>query len=79
MPVKDTVCGLPRALSLIVSEAVALPAATGVKVRLMLQLPFTGTELGQLFLCVKALLFAPVIPINEMVRAMLPPFISVTL
>ena len=47
MPVRLTVCGLPVALSVMVTEAVRLPGAVGVKVTLMVQLPPAGTELPQ--------------------------------
>ena len=38
MPLSETVCGLPDALSVIESVPVTVPAAGGVKVRLMVQL-----------------------------------------
>jgi hypothetical protein len=47
VPVRLTVCGLPGALSVIVTEAVRLPGAVGVKVTLIVQLPPASTELPQ--------------------------------
>lgn len=49
VPVKPTVCGLPLALSLIVSVALREPAAAGVNVTLMAQLAPAATELPQVF------------------------------
>jgi hypothetical protein len=47
VPVRLTVCGLPAALSVIVTKALSDDAKVGVKVRLMMQLPPAGTELPQ--------------------------------
>ena len=38
MPLSETVCGLPDALSVIESVPVTVPTAGGVKVKLMVQL-----------------------------------------
>jgi hypothetical protein len=43
MPEKETVCGLPVALSAMETEAVRVPTAVGVKVTLMVQLAPTAT------------------------------------
>jgi hypothetical protein len=49
VPVKDTVCGLLAALSVIVSVPVLLPLLAGVKLTLTLQLPLGAiVELAQL-------------------------------
>jgi hypothetical protein len=61
VPVRLTVCGLPLALSVMVSVAVRLPKVVGVNVRLIVQLPFASTELPQLFVCPKSPGFVPVI------------------
>ena len=45
VPERLTVCGLPLALSVMLTEAVRLPLAAGVKVTLMVQLPLAATEL----------------------------------
>jgi hypothetical protein len=47
VPKKLTVCGLPLALSVMLTEAVRLPLAEGVKVTLMVQLALAATELPQ--------------------------------
>ena len=44
-PERLTVCGLPLALSVMLTEAVRLPLAAGVKVTLMVQLLPAATEL----------------------------------
>jgi hypothetical protein len=45
VPVRLTVCGLPVALSVMLTEAVRLPEAVGVNVTLIVQLPPAATEL----------------------------------
>ena len=45
VPVRLTVCGLPLALSVMLTEAVRLPGAEGVNVTLIVQLPPAATKL----------------------------------
>ena len=80
MPVPDrlTVCGLPEALSVMVTEAARLPVAVGAKVTLMLQLPPATTELPQLLDSLKSPLFAPVTAMLVMVKAAVPVLVRVT-
>jgi hypothetical protein len=79
VPLRAMDCGLPEALSVMVTEPVRVPAAVGVKVTLMLQLPvLAAKELPQLLLCAKLVLFAPVTPMFVMLNAALPVFMSVT-
>ena len=47
VPERLTDCGLPLALSVMVTEAVRLPLAVGVKVTLIVQLAPAATELPQ--------------------------------
>ena len=54
VPESATVCGLPAALSLIVSAPVRFPEAVGVKVTFMAQVPLLANELGQLLVCAKS-------------------------
>jgi hypothetical protein len=49
VPVKLTACGLPLALSVIVSDALRDPVADGVNVTLIVQLTPAPTLLPQLF------------------------------
>src|SRR5215467_11793901 len=51
VPLSETDCGLPLALSVMLTEAVLVPAAVGVKVTVMVQVPFTAMVAGQLLLC----------------------------
>jgi hypothetical protein len=44
VPVRLTVCGLPAALSEMLTVAVRIPAAVGVNVTLIMQLLFAATE-----------------------------------
>jgi len=50
VPERLTVCGLPLALSVTLTEAVRLPLAEGVKVTLMVQLAPAATELPHVLL-----------------------------
>ena len=47
VPVSDTTCGLPVALSLTVSEPVRVPVVVGLNLMLIVQLPLTAKELPQ--------------------------------
>ena len=79
VPLRLNECGLPAALSVIVTDAVRVPVAVGLKVTLIVQLPlFPATELPQLLLCTKSPLFAPVTPRLVIVKAPLPILVSVT-
>ncbi len=52
LPDRPTDCGLPLALSVIVTAAVSVPVAVGVKVTLMVQLApaaRVAVEIGQVF------------------------------
>lgn len=72
-------CGLPAALSVMVTAPVRVPVAVGVNVTLMVQLPLlAATELPQLLLCAKSPLFAPVTPMFVMLNVAFPVFVSVT-
>lgn len=51
VPVRGTVCGVPAALSPTEMLAVRMPAATGVKVALMVHDAPTATEAPQLLDC----------------------------
>ena len=81
VPMMGTVCGLPAALSVTLSDAVALPLpplAVGVKVTLMVQLESGASEAPQLFVCANSLAFAPASPIEAIVNVALPLLVSVT-
>src|ERR1035441_8354220 len=58
-PETGTVWGLVGALSATMTVAVRVPAATGLKVTLMLQEEPAATELPQLFVWIKSLALAP--------------------
>jgi hypothetical protein len=48
------VCGLPAALSEMLTAAVRVPVAVGVNVMLIVQLPPAATELPQVFVSEKS-------------------------
>lgn len=81
VPTNPKLCGLAGASSVTVTEAILLPAAAGVKIRLMVQLALAASVTllaGQLFVCAKSALFVPMIPMLEMASGALPMFVSVT-
>jgi hypothetical protein len=49
VPVKPIVCGLPEALSVMVTAALRVPVADGAKTTLMVQLAFGAIDAPQLF------------------------------
>lgn len=53
VPVKVTDCGLPLALSVMVTPPVALPGLCGVNVTLIVQLALPASDAGQLLVCAK--------------------------
>jgi len=80
-PSRGTVCGLPAALSLIVSVPLRVPATVGVKVTLKAQLAPGASAAGsvpQVFVWAKSPPFVPAIVIPVMVKAPSPLFVSVT-
>jgi hypothetical protein len=78
VPVRLMVCGLPAALSVIVTLAVRLPLAVGVKVTLMVQLAPVARELPHVFVCTKSPLLVPVIAMLVRLTAVLPVLAKVT-
>src|SRR5208282_1680745 len=72
VPERLTAWGLPLALSVMLTEAVRLPLAVGVKVTLIVQLAPAATELPQVLVCAKSPGLAPVIERLAMLKAALP-------
>jgi hypothetical protein len=78
VPERLTVCGLPLALSVMLTEAVRLPLADGVNVTLIGQLPPAAAELPQVLVSEKSLAFVPVTVMLVMLKAALPVLLRVT-
>ena len=78
VPERLTVCGLPLALSVMLSEAVRLPLAEGVNFTLIVQLAPAATELPHVLVCAKSLALVPVSARLVMFKAALPVLVSVT-
>lgn len=78
MPESGTLCGLPAALSIIVSEAFLAPVVAGPKVTLTVQEVPTVTLVPQLFVSEKSLAFGPAIPMPEMASGPVPVLLRVT-
>src|SRR6266852_8238343 len=51
VPLEVSMCGLPGALSVIVTVPVRVPVAVGVKVTLIVQLALAAKEVPQVLLC----------------------------
>ena len=81
VPASVTECGVPGALSLMLTEAVRAPAALGVKVTEIVQL-FPGARVlglsGQLLSWAKSPACAPASPMLEISSGAAPEFVSVT-
>lgn len=78
VPVRVTVCGLPAALSAMVNVAVRLPAAAGVNVTLIVQVPPPASELPQVLVWEKS---PPLVPVTVMLvklKVALPLLVTVT-
>jgi hypothetical protein len=74
VPVKLTVCGLPLALSVMVSMPVRVPLAVGVKVTLMLQTPPAAKLVPQVLVWAKSPLTAMLVN----ARVAVPELVTVT-
>jgi len=70
-------CGLPGALSLMVTVALRAPTAEGAKVTLMAQVAALTREAGQLLFWLKSLLLAPLTVMTEIVNAEPPLLVKV--
>ncbi len=78
VPLRPTVCGLPAALSLMLSVAFRVPVAVGVKVALIEQLPPAATDVPQLLVWAKSPGLAPVREMPLMLSEALPVLLRVT-
>ncbi len=76
-PNRNILCGLPNALSLMVTAAVLLFPAVGVKATLIAQLAWTSSELPHVFDWVKSAPLVPVTMIPVMLSGVLPLLLSV--
>ena len=78
VPVRLTVSGLLVALSVTVIAAVRLPAAVGVKVTLIVQLPPAASELPQVVVSGKSPALGPVTATLVMLKAASLLFVRMT-
>jgi len=69
VPLKLIVCGLPAALSVMVTEAVRGPLWDGLKVTVMVQLAPSGRPVPQVLVWLKSVAFVPVTAMLLMVNA----------
>ena len=76
VPERLTVCGLPRALSVMLSEALRLPLAEGVNVTLIVQRAPPASDLPQVLVSAKLLPLVPVRARLVMLKAALPVLLS---
>jgi hypothetical protein len=78
IPLSVTFCGLPAALSVMLTAAVRVPLAVGLKVTLILQLAPAANVLPQVWVCAKSPALVPVIAMLLMVKLVVPVFLRVT-
>lgn len=79
VPVRETVCGLFAAESVIVSVPLSAADVEGVKVMLIVQVAFEAREAPQVVAdFAKSAAFVPLIVLEERVTAALVLFVSVT-
>jgi hypothetical protein len=78
VPDKLTDCGLPEAESAMLRVAVRAPVTEGVNETTMVQLAPAAREVPQVSFCAKSLEFAPVRVSPEMLTALPPVFVRVT-
>jgi hypothetical protein len=78
VPLKLTVCGLLLALSVMVRVALRAPAAAGVKLTVIGQVPPAATLAPQVFVWPKSPMFVPVIAMLEMASVAVPVLVRVT-
>lgn len=72
MPERATVCGLPTALSVMLTLAVRFPVPVGVKVTMIEQFDPAATLAPHAFVWEKSPLFAPVIAMFVIVKVAVP-------
>ena len=77
MPARPTDCGLPGALSAMVTAADSALVVEGVKVTLIVQLLFAASELAQVLVWRKSPLLVPVTEMLVTDRFTLPVFVRV--
>ncbi len=78
VPESDTDCGLPPALSVMVTDAVSALAREGVNVTAIVQFAPAATELPQVSaISAKSLALAPAIARPVMLKAALPVLLNV--
>jgi hypothetical protein len=79
VPERLTACGLPLALSAMLTEAVSALAEEGLKVTLIVQFPPAATELPHVLVWAKSLALVPAIPTLVIYKVPLPLLRKVTL
>lgn len=78
IPVRLMVCGLPGALSIMISEAERVPLPVGVNVTLITQFAFAASDVAQVLVSEKSLLLVPPVVMLVMLSGPLPLFVSVS-
>ena len=77
VPLNATLCGLPAALSVMLTVDVRLPVCVGVKVTLMVQLAFTASDFPHLLVCEKSRRLPPDTLMSDSDSDVVPVFVSV--
>ena len=76
VPTRLRVCGLPGALSVMISEAERVPLPVGVNITLITQVAFAASDVAQVLVSEKSLLLAPPMVMLVMLSGPLPLFVS---
>ena len=78
VPLRETFCGLPAALSVILNAAMRVPDAVGLNLTLMLQLAPAANELPHVWVCAKSPTLVPVTAMLVIVKEVVPTLVRVT-
>jgi hypothetical protein len=78
VPERLTACGLPLALSVMLTDPLREPEAEGVKVTLIVQSAPAATELPHVLVCAKSPGSVPVIAMLLTLKVALPVLLRVT-
>ena len=78
VPERLTVCGLPRALSMMLTEALKLPLADGLNVALIVQWAPAASDLPQVLPCAKLARLVPLTTMMAILNVAVPVLLRVT-
>ena len=80
-PLRETDCGLPKALSEMLRAALSVPTSEGLNLMLTTQLELAASvagEIGQVFVSPKSAVLVPAMAMEVIVSAVVPVLVTVT-